>query len=73
MITTDCLNAVLPIVADSWDRLRKCDVYRLLDSIQYTHVDSINDAGKAIIARRPDLADEVEEVVSELSEEFLSN
>lgn len=61
MITEDCLNRVLPVVADSWEQLRGCDVERLLDSISYDDQDGVADAADIIKAKRPDLTAQVDE------------
>jgi hypothetical protein len=67
------LNAMLPVVADSWDRLRGCDVDRLLSCIKFKDVQSIKDAGSIIVAKRKDLEDYVCEAVSYYIEDFTSN
>lgn len=59
-ITIDCLNRVLPVVADSWEQLRGCDVERLLDSIAYDDQDGVADAADIIKVMRPDLAKQVD-------------
>ena len=55
MITEDCVNTMLPIVADSWETLRRCDVFRLLDSISYATHQSVLDAAEIVGQKRPDL------------------
>lgn len=70
MITQDCMNRMLPIVADSWDRLRGCDVYRLLSSVYYEKLASLYAAGEAIKTKRPDLTGKVDEAVAEIHEEM---
>ena len=69
MITHGCIETVLPVVADSWDRLRACDVYRLLDQIAYETPESLAIAGGAVVAHRPDLFDAVAEAVDDLKRE----
>lgn len=69
MITEKCLDTVLPVVADSWEKLRRCDVYRLLDQIHYTGAESIARAAQIIAAKRPDLATEASDCASDLMEE----
>ena len=54
MITEDCINRMLPVVADSWDRLRGCDVDRLLISIYYETLSGLYNAGKIVKSKRPD-------------------
>lgn len=70
MITEDCVNLVLPVVADSWDKLRRTDVFRLLDSIAYESIASLNQAGDVISRKRPDLIDEVASCCRELEQEI---
>lgn len=60
MITQNCMDTVLPIVADSWERLRGIDVERLLNSIDYESLSSLNDAAEIVKKKRPDLLNEVE-------------
>ena len=69
MITQDCMDRVLPVVANSWEQLRRCDVYRLLDQIAYDDAKSIADARDFVIAKRPDLKDEANEACCDLIEE----
>lgn len=59
MVTEDCMNRVLPVVADSWEQLRRCDVERLLHSIHYVTVEGLYQAAEIVKAKRPDLADTV--------------
>ena len=70
MITNECLDAVLPVVADSWEKLRGCDVYRLLSSIYYETLKGLYDAGKIVTGKRPDLHQEVTDAVKEIHEEM---
>ena len=70
MINKEFMDTVLPVVADSWQKLRKIDVFRLLNSIHYLSVDSLNEAGKIIVEQRPDLKDEVAESIEELASEM---
>ena len=70
MITQDCIEVVLPVVADSWEKLRKCDVYRLLNQIHYDSHDSLTSAARVIVHKRPDLCDEVRGCVSEIMAEY---
>ena len=67
------LNAMLPVVADSWARLRGCDVDRLFSCIKFKDVQSIKDAGSIIFAKRKDFEDYVCEAVSYYIEDFTSN
>lgn len=60
MITQNCMDAVLPIVADSWEKLRGIDVDRLLNSIDYESLSSLNEAAEIVKKKRPDLLNEVE-------------
>lgn len=75
MITADCVERVLPVVADSWEQLRGCDVYRLLDSFAYLEEDKTHDmpglrqAAEVIAKRRTDLANHVQEAVDDLCED----
>lgn len=69
-ITEDCLNRVLPVVADSWEQLRGCDVERLLDSISYDDQDSVADAADIIKAKRPDLAAQVDEAALSVADGY---
>lgn len=55
------VNQMLPIVADSWDRLRPVDVERLLDQFG----DEWPEAGRIIVANRPDLEKRVEMYIPE--------
>lgn len=57
----DRLTRNLPMVADSWAQLRRCDVERLLDSIGYDDQDQVADAADLIKAKRPDLAAQADE------------
>jgi hypothetical protein len=63
------MDRVLPVVADSWEQLRRCDVYRLLDQIAYDDAKSIADARDFVIAKRPDLKSQANEVCADLIEE----
>ena len=66
MITKSCIETMLPIVADSWEKLRGCDVFRLLDTIAYESQSSLAIAGGSIVAHRPDLASAVFDAVEDL-------
>jgi len=66
MVTKDCLNRVLPVVADSWEKLRKCDVYRLLGQIQYDSLESLRIAGSLVTKERPEYAQAVQDAIDEL-------
>jgi len=70
MITADCLDRMLPVVADSWEKLRRGDVFRLMDSIHYLSAESANDAAGFIAARRPDLEAEAKEAADDLVAEY---
>lgn len=65
MITPDCIQTMLPIVADSWEQLRGCDVFRLLDQIVYDNEDSLEFAADVIRGHRPDLTEEIQDAVNE--------
>ena len=69
MITEQCVNTVLPVVADSWEKLRGCDVYRLLDSILYRDENGLHDAARIVLGKRPDLAHHVNEAIADLEAE----
>ena len=66
MVTLDCLNRVLPVVADSWKQLRKSDVYRLLNSIAYDSPAGLQQACNIVFAQRPDLRDQIAEAAVEI-------
>lgn len=66
MITDDCLDRVLPVVADSWEQLRGCDVYRLLNSINYESKESLGKATGIVMLKRPDLSDRIQEASREI-------
>ena len=70
MITPDCLDRMLPVVADSWEQLRGCDVYRLLNSIYYESLGGLYKAGDVVVAKRPDLAEAVAEAVRDIHAEM---
>ena len=70
MITEDCINRMLPVVADSWDRLRGCDVDRLLISIYYETLSGLYNAGKIVKSKRPDLSSQVDDAVSKIHKEM---
>ena len=70
VITQECIESVLPVVADSWSQLRRCDVYRLMSQIHYESYQSLTDAGHIITHKRSDLADEVRGCVAEIKDEL---
>ena len=70
MITKSYVDKVLPMVADSWQQLRKADVYRLLDQLHEEYPDQLHEAGKIIKQQRPDLKHEVEDCLEELWFEY---
>jgi len=69
----ELVEACLPIVADSWDQLRGCDVSRLLDNCMNNEgsLEDLDDYAAVIVEHRGDLEDRVEEAVEVLSEEWL--
>jgi hypothetical protein len=73
MITPDCMDRVLPVVADSWERLRRIDVYRLMTQFHYETPESVRRAGEIIGENRPDLKAEADAVVGEIIDELFQN
>ncbi len=69
MVTEDCLNRVLPVVADSWKQLRRSDVDRLLNQIFYDDKSSLMVAAGIVAAKRPDLQKQIDQSVEWISEE----
>lgn len=63
-IYCDLLSEYLPVVADSIETLRRCDVYRLLEMISRHHRSGVVDQ---IAKSRPDLIDEAEDCLRELN------
>lgn len=63
-IYCDILSDYLPVVADSIDRLRRCDVYRLLEMVAPIHRSGVVNQ---IEQSRPDLTDEAEACLRELN------
>ena len=57
-------DSLLPVVADSWRKLRGCDVYRFLGMATNRPTLAAD-----IIRERPDLAEVVRETLAELAEE----
>jgi hypothetical protein len=55
---------MLPVVADSWPKLRGCDVHRLLSKFS----DDLEKAGNVILDHRPDLAQQVCDAANDLAE-----
>ena len=53
---TETLNRALPVVADSWDHLRRCDIYRLLSVPHYDGPADVYIAAGIIGNRRPEFA-----------------
>jgi hypothetical protein len=66
---SELLTTVLPVVADSWDKLRGCDVYRLLDAILYQDEDGLHEAARIVMGKRPDLSHYVGEAMADLEAE----
>jgi hypothetical protein len=73
MITPDYMDRMLPVVADSWERLRRIDVYRLMTRIHYETPESVRRAGEIIGENRPDLKAEADAVVGEIIDELFQN
>jgi len=69
MITEDCLNRVLPVVADSWAQLRRSDVDRLLNQIHYDNKVSLLVAAGIVATKRPDLQKQIDQSVEWITEE----
>ena len=69
MVTEDCLTRVLPVVADSWDKLRRSDVERLLNQIHYDGKPSLLTAAKIVATKRPELQKHIDQAVEWISEE----
>ena len=61
------VDRLLPKVADSWAKLRKCDVYRLISQYLSTEWKGV---GAVIIMNRPDLADEVSACIEDLTNPY---
>lgn len=59
-------DAFSKIAADSIDRLRGCDVFRLLDTVPSGHIEPL---GRWITKHRPDLRHQVALCQAELSRE----
>ena len=68
--TEECMNTMLPIVANSWAELRGCDVYRLLNSLNYERLNSLLRAAEMIVKQRPDLESQVLDARIELEQEY---
>ena len=58
-------NYHIKLAADTVERLRKCDVFRVLDHVVDVGSD-VKALGAYIVAHREDLADEVSHVLLEL-------
>lgn len=69
MLTEQQVTNLLPVVADSWDRLRGCDVYRLLDLVLQEDEDGMHAAARIILGKRPDLAHHVMEAMADIEAE----
>jgi len=69
MVTEDCLNRVLPVVADSWAQLRRSDVDRLLNQIHYDNKVSLLVATGIVATKRPDLQKQIDQSVEWITEE----
>lgn len=54
---------MIRIAADTVQELRRCDVFRVLD----WYADMRHDFAEWIVTNRPDLADEVADVMAELN------
>jgi hypothetical protein len=57
------IDTLLQVVADSWDRLRSCDLDRLVDVAR--EAGSINQLLQAVKTHRPDLSLEADKLASE--------
>lgn len=69
MVSAECLETVLPIVAESWDRLRETDVQRLLEQINYNDIDGLSSACRHIYSQRTDLRDSISAAAAQLAGE----
>ncbi len=58
-------DRLLPIVADSWCRLRPSDLWRLLDAAD--QMGKLASVARVVAERRPDLAQTVDELATEFS------
>lgn len=61
-MTTEDVERMLPIVADSWTQLRRCDVYRLLSQFGA----ECRDAGTIVLTFRPDLKKHVNDACEDI-------
>lgn len=61
-MTTEDVERMLPIVADSWTQLRQCDVYRLLSQFGA----DCRDAGAIVLTFRPDLKKHVNDACKDI-------
>ena len=68
MSSFDASRSVV-IAADSWGSLRRSDVYRVFDSHEPEHWAAI---AKVMATERPEFAEEINEVVTELESELYS-
>ena len=58
-------DRLLPIVADSWAKLRSVDLWRLLDAAD--QIGKLASVARVVSERRPDLAETVDELAAEFS------
>lgn len=58
-------DRLLPIVADSWAKLRAVDLWRLLDAAD--QIGKLASVARVVAERRPDLADTVRELETEFA------
>lgn len=63
---TNTIEALLPVVADSWEQLRGCDVFRLLEEISNVAGAQLLVAASYVMEQRPDLSREVLDSIDEL-------
>ena len=61
------VELLLPIVADSFEALRACDVYRLVSAIVDNPANDGASCCDAIVERRPDLAETVADALADLA------
>jgi len=67
------LEQLLPIVADSWEQLRACDVWRLLSALDFKSIQEIENAAEIVAIHRPDLASKARDEAGEIIEEIWAN
>lgn len=65
------INRTLPMVADSIDQLRACDVYRLLNALLDSHESKcVSEYAGLLASRRPDIRAEIESTADEIAIEL---